>query len=106
MKITDIIRRAVNDAPNFDWMNVVIDVSSEVFAAYLNESEVPLLSDGSDGLSRKALLALGPEDFTCEVWERADLEIENAAIACQGVDTWDGSLFRSAHERLAFLANV
>ena len=98
MKSSQIIQRILADATPyiFCWTNLIVDVSTELFDALAIElGQAPAPTAG--GSTRRLRL---PESG--EVWDAGD--VSHARVFVQNHPVFDTVLFRSAHERFAWLA--
>lgn len=98
MNSLQIFQRILDDAAPyiFDWVNLTVDVSTELFDALAIETgQAPTSTAG--GSTRCLRLQDGGE-----VWDAGD--VDHARVFVQGLAVFDAPFFRSGHERLAWLA--
>lgn len=103
MRTADLIRRAVLETSPVDWNSMGVGVSREVFEAFAEETGAQVFEAGIRS-RRFARLSLGDDGWSCEAWELDGLSGYDAEVWSQNVTVWEGSLFKSAHDRLAFYA--
>jgi hypothetical protein len=90
MKISDLLRRSVLDAPIWDGVNILVEASDEVGR----------MLDAEGFVEKSGGYWIEPGCFW--VYIPGSHHGSNVRIFCQNLEVADVDLCRSAHERLAF----